>query len=127
MSHSIDLHLPVDPVYVVRVKTPGDPEQPVYSFYPTDLYLPIIVNTSGIIFVGVIQQGNTVLDSSRGFQAIHLAQVAQPIKNKSCPIKDSSYFTSYTQKLHLLLHSMFFLCYCELYIVLNHLHLLSHQ
>lgn len=47
---------PQDPVYVVRVTRPGDPIR------PTDPFSPVIINTWGINFAGVIQQGNTVLN-----------------------------------------------------------------
>ncbi|HEK9101988.1 TPA: sodium:proton exchanger [Bacillus pseudomycoides] len=47
--------IPQDPHYVVRVTAPQDPFQPV------DPTSPVTVNTWGINFAGVIQQGNTVL------------------------------------------------------------------
>ncbi|MES5866657.1 hypothetical protein [Bacillus cereus group sp. RP32] len=51
-----DPHQPQDPTYVVRVTRPGDP------ISPTDPSHPVTINTWGISFAGVIQQGNTVLN-----------------------------------------------------------------
>lgn len=57
-----DPHIPQDPTYVVRVTLPGDPYRPEDPFAPTDPHSPISINTWGINFAGVIQQGNTVLN-----------------------------------------------------------------
>lgn len=60
--------LPQDPVYVVRVTIPVDPVfptdplAPIDPVRPGDPYSPVIINTWGINFAGVIQQGNTVLN-----------------------------------------------------------------
>ncbi|MGE6536501.1 hypothetical protein [Bacillus luti] len=53
---------PQDPVYVVRVTRPGDPISPQDPSSPLDPIRPITINTWGINFAGVIQQGNTVLN-----------------------------------------------------------------
>lgn len=53
---------PVDPIYVVRVTLPQDPIRPTDPVLPQDPYRPVTINTWGINFVGVIQQGNTVLN-----------------------------------------------------------------
>ncbi|MGG0645502.1 sodium:proton exchanger [Bacillus mycoides] len=59
---SVRVFLPLDPIrpqepfYVVRVTLPTDPAR------PTDPHSPVTVNTWGINFAGVIQQGNTVLN-----------------------------------------------------------------
>lgn len=53
---------PTDPIYVVRVTRPGDPVIPQDTFYPQDPGYPVSINTWGINFAGVIQQGNTVLN-----------------------------------------------------------------
>ncbi|PFC85542.1 sodium:proton exchanger [Bacillus anthracis] len=58
----VDPGQPVDPVYVVRVTRPQDPTQPQDPFLPQDPYSPVIINTWGINFAGVIQQGSTVLN-----------------------------------------------------------------
>ncbi|MDM5433602.1 hypothetical protein QUG28_12755 [Bacillus hominis] len=52
---------PVDLTYVVRVTVPVDPYRPGDPVFPTDPHSPVIINTWGINFSGVIQQGNTVL------------------------------------------------------------------
>ncbi|PFN23388.1 sodium:proton exchanger [Bacillus cereus] len=63
-----DPGIPTDPLYVVRVTVPGDPFTPVDPtrpgdpFYPTDPGRPVKINTWGINFAGIIQQGNTVLN-----------------------------------------------------------------
>ncbi|MGH0428170.1 hypothetical protein ACQVPL_02620 [Bacillus hominis] len=55
-------------MYVVRVTQPVDPfrpqepTQPQDPLLPQDPYRPVIINTWGINFAGVIQQGNTVLN-----------------------------------------------------------------
>ncbi|MCU5097189.1 hypothetical protein [Bacillus wiedmannii] len=48
--------IPQDPIYVVRVTLPQDP------FAPQEPVRPVTINTWGINFAGVIQQGNTVLN-----------------------------------------------------------------
>ncbi|MGS0471599.1 hypothetical protein [Bacillus pretiosus] len=48
--------IPQDPIYVVRVTLPQDP------FTPQEPVRPVTINTWGINFAGVIQQGNTVLN-----------------------------------------------------------------
>lgn len=53
---------PQDPVYVVRVTLPQDPVTPQDPTQPQDPHSPVIINTWGINFAGVIQQGNTVLN-----------------------------------------------------------------
>ncbi|PFU90804.1 sodium:proton exchanger [Bacillus anthracis] len=53
---SVRVFLPQDPLYVVRVTLPQDP------LSPTDPFRPVTINTWGINFAGVIQQGNTVLN-----------------------------------------------------------------
>jgi len=57
-----DPHAPVDPVYVVRVTLPVDSVIPTDPTQPQDPVRPVTVNTWGINFSGVIQQGNTVLN-----------------------------------------------------------------
>ncbi|KAA0766381.1 hypothetical protein [Bacillus sp. SH5-2] len=54
--HPTDPHQPTDPLYVVRVTKPTDP------VIPADPHSPVTINTWGINFVGIIQQGNTVLN-----------------------------------------------------------------
>lgn len=53
---------PQEPIYVVRVTRPQEPTSPTDPLLPLDPYSPVIVNTWGINFAGVIQQGNTVLN-----------------------------------------------------------------
>ncbi|HDR7872387.1 TPA: sodium:proton exchanger [Bacillus mobilis] len=53
---------PQDPLYVVRVTKPTDPILPTDPFAPQDPFRPVTINTWGINFAGVIQQGNTVLN-----------------------------------------------------------------
>lgn len=53
---------PQDPLYVVRVTLPGDPFAPQDPIRPADPHRSVIINTWGINFAGVIQQGNTVLN-----------------------------------------------------------------
>ena len=53
---------PTDPLYVVRVTLPTDPILPQDPSIPADPHSPVLVNTWGINFAGVIQQGNTVLN-----------------------------------------------------------------
>ncbi|MDA2267065.1 hypothetical protein PDN28_14260 [Bacillus cereus] len=53
------MFIPTDPIYVVRVTRPGDPFSPTDPGAP---YSPVKINTWGINFAGVIQQGNTVLN-----------------------------------------------------------------
>lgn len=53
---------PTDPLYVVRVTSPVDPVLPTDPAQPQDPFRPVTVNTWGINFAGVIQQGNTVLN-----------------------------------------------------------------
>lgn len=57
-----DPHTPVDPHYVVRVTKPTDPVRPQEPIIPGDPHSPVTINTWGINFAGVIQQGNTVLN-----------------------------------------------------------------
>ncbi|MEY8351286.1 hypothetical protein AALF16_24035 [Bacillus cereus] len=45
----------------MRVFFPQEPTSPQDPFTPGEPIHPIIINTWGINFVGVIQQGNTVL------------------------------------------------------------------
>jgi len=59
---SVRVFLPQDPVYVVRVTAPVDPVQPGDPLQPQDPIRPVTINTWGISFAGVIQQGNTVLN-----------------------------------------------------------------
>ncbi|WP_198090497.1 hypothetical protein [Bacillus wiedmannii] len=49
-------------MYVVRVTAPVDPFSPTDPLSPLDPIRPVIINTWGINFAGVIQQGNTVLN-----------------------------------------------------------------
>ncbi|KAA0766386.1 sodium:proton exchanger [Bacillus sp. SH5-2] len=53
---------PQDPTYVVRVTRPADPYSPGDPASPQDPHSPVTINTWGINFAGVIQQGNTVLN-----------------------------------------------------------------
>lgn len=53
---------PTDPIYVVRVMIPVEPILPGDPALPGDPFSPVIINTWGINFTGVIQQGNTVLN-----------------------------------------------------------------
>ncbi|WP_461301132.1 hypothetical protein [Bacillus sp. F9_6S_D1_P_5] len=53
---------PQDPLYVVRVTKPTDPIFPQDPIRPQDPHRPVTINTWGINFAGVIQQGNTVLN-----------------------------------------------------------------
>ncbi|PGE75516.1 sodium:proton exchanger [Bacillus toyonensis] len=57
-----DPHQPLDPHYVVRVTLPTDPLIPTDPVLPLDPVRPVTVNTWGINFAGIIQQGNTVLN-----------------------------------------------------------------
>lgn len=57
---------PTDPIYVVRVTTPVDPVSPTDPLSPQDPFRPVTINTWGINFAGVIQQGNTVLNEQFG-------------------------------------------------------------
>ncbi|CAM4269069.1 sodium:proton exchanger [Bacillus paranthracis] len=54
--------IPQEPIYVVRVTKPVDPIRPTDPTLPTDPLSPVTINTWGISFAGVIQQGNTVLN-----------------------------------------------------------------
>ncbi|PDZ25449.1 sodium:proton exchanger [Bacillus toyonensis] len=60
--YPVDPVRPVDPLYVVRVTQPVDPVSPQDPTAPLDPIRPVTVNTWGINFAGVIQQGNTVLN-----------------------------------------------------------------
>lgn len=53
---------PQDPLYVVRVTQPVDSVSPQDPLSPVEPIRPVIINTWGINFAGVIQQGNTVLN-----------------------------------------------------------------
>ncbi|EEK52979.1 Sodium/calcium exchanger [Bacillus cereus BGSC 6E1] len=74
---------PVDPVYVVRVTRPGDPHipgdphSPGDPFQSQDPHSPVTINTWGINFSGVIQQGNTVLNGQ--FTPVALYRPGDPV------------------------------------------------
>lgn len=60
--------IPPRQLFSVRVFIPQDPHQPTDPLYlvrvtaPTDTHSPVTINTWGINFAGVIQQGNTILN-----------------------------------------------------------------
>ncbi|PEX63236.1 sodium:proton exchanger [Bacillus cereus] len=55
--------IPPRQLFSVRVFIPTDPGLPQDPTLPGDPYSPVTVNTWGINFAGVIQQGNTVLNA----------------------------------------------------------------
>ncbi|WP_144524714.1 hypothetical protein [Bacillus sp. DE0042] len=59
LNQTDELHIPQDPVYVVRVTVPVDLYVTGEPFAPQEPLRPVIVNT---YFAGVSQQGNTVLN-----------------------------------------------------------------
>ncbi len=68
---------PQDPHYVVRVTLPVDPFRPQDPTRPTDPHSPVTINTWGINFAGVIQQGNTVLNEQ--FSPVEPITPTEPI------------------------------------------------
>ncbi len=68
---------PQDPVYVVQVTAPVDPIMPTDPILPQDPFSPVTINTWGINFAGVIQQGNTVLNGQ--FKPVDLVRPGDPI------------------------------------------------